>query len=47
LILFNAIVRASWIAQWIKNQPANAGDRGDTDLIPGEGEEPLEEEMAT
>ena len=40
MVLFNAIVRASWIAQWIKNQPANAGDRGDTDLIPGWGRAP-------
>ena len=28
------------MAQWIKNPPANAGDRGDTDLIPGWGRAP-------
>ena len=25
------------MAQWIKNPPANAGDAGDMDLIPGSG----------
>ena len=29
----------------VKNPPANAGDAGDTGLIPG-SEDPLEEEMA-
>ena len=30
----------------VKNPPANAGDAGDLDLIPG-SEDPLEEDMAT
>ena len=31
----------------VKNPRANAGDAGDTGLIPGLGRYPLEEEMAT
>ena len=33
-------------ASVVKNLPANAGDTGDVDLIPGSGY-PLKEEMAT
>ena len=28
------------MAQWVKNPPANAGDTGDVDLIPGLGRSP-------
>ena len=28
------------MAQWVKNPPANAGDIGDMDLIPGLGRSP-------
>ena len=31
----------------VKNPPASAGDAGDAGSIPGEEEDPLEEEMAT
>ena len=31
---------ASQVAQWEKNLPANAGDTGDTSLIPGSGRSP-------
>ena len=31
----------------VKNPPASAGDAGDARSIPGEEEDPLEEEMAT
>ena len=34
------------MAQVVKNPPANAGDAGDSGLIPG-SKEPLEKEMAT
>ena len=31
----------------VKNQPANVGDARNVSSIPGPGEDPLEEEMAT
>ena len=34
------------MVQWVKNQPANAKDTGDVNLISG-WEDPLEEGMAT
>ena len=37
---------ASHVALVVKNLPANAGDIGDTDSIPGR-EDPLEKGMAT
>ena len=36
----------SQVVQWVKNQPANAKDTGDVNLISG-WEDPLEEGMAT
>ena len=38
--------QASQVALVVKNPPPNAGDPGDTDLIPG-SDDPLEEGMAT
>ena len=29
------VLRMSWMAQWIKNPPANAGDTGDKGSSPG------------
>ena len=37
---------ASQLARVVKNPPANAGDAGDTGLIPGSGRS-LEKDMAT
>ena len=31
---------ASHVAQWVKNLPANAGDKGDVGSIPGLGRSP-------
>ena len=33
---------ASHVAQWVKNLPANAGDKGDEGSIPGSGKSPGE-----
>ena len=38
---------ASQVGLVIKNLPANTGDTKDASLIPGPGEDPLEQEMAT
>ena len=40
-------VWASQVGVVIKNRPANAGDRRDTELIPGSVRSALEEGMAT
>ena len=37
-----AISLWSLTAQWVKNQPANAGDAGDVGSIPGSGRSPGE-----
>ena len=46
LVAIAGLKRVSLVASVVKNQPANAGDSGDTGSIPGL-EDPLEEEMAT
>ena len=34
------MILCSQVAQYVKNQPANAGDSGDTGSIPGLGRSP-------